>query len=225
MRWPRLIAGIAGLGVLLAGPASAAAKPPGSPAPLRDTVTATGDLLPLDPFTDLTDIELDAHSGPSGENPGGHVSFVVSNPASPRPQPPLLISGSVNCLDVSGNTAAMTIAGPFPDVPGITAFAIRVVDNGGGGLDSFEYNVDDPEVPGAIDCHDFSQYYFGGPLVGRAIVTDVDPPARPTSKKQCKRGGYKRFGFKNQGRCIKYVQHHRHGGSVDSHSEGRSLRR
>ena len=31
-------------------------------------------------------------------------------------------------------------------------------------------------------------------------------PTLPTSKVQCKHGGYKDFGFKNQGRCIAYVQ-------------------
>ena len=112
----------------------------------------------------------------------------------------------------------LTIAGPFPSAPGLTGFVFRLVDNGGGGLDSFEYFPDDPEIPEAIDCHDYSNGYFGGPLIGWASVTDVDPPALPTSKKQCKRGGYKRFGFKNQGRCIRYAKHHRHGGGVDSHS-------
>jgi hypothetical protein len=29
----------------------------------------------------------------------------------------------------------------------------------------------------------------------------------PTSKEQCKHGGWKQFGFKNQGQCIRFVQH------------------
>ena len=30
----------------------------------------------------------------------------------------------------------------------------------------------------------------------------------PTSKDQCKKGGYKHFGFKNQGQCISSLQKH-----------------
>jgi YVTN family beta-propeller protein len=38
-------------------------------------------------------------------------------------------------------------------------------------------------------------------------------PQAPTSKEQCKHGGYLKFGppagpFKNQGQCISYVEHH-----------------
>jgi hypothetical protein len=32
-------------------------------------------------------------------------------------------------------------------------------------------------------------------------------PLGPTSKAECKNGGYKDFGFKNQGQCIKAVNH------------------
>jgi DNA-binding beta-propeller fold protein YncE len=35
----------------------------------------------------------------------------------------------------------------------------------------------------------------------------VSPPPRvPTSKEQCKRGGYRQFGFKNQGQCVAFVE-------------------
>ena len=34
----------------------------------------------------------------------------------------------------------------------------------------------------------------------------VDPPQEPTSKQQCENGGYKEFGFKNKGECIKAVK-------------------
>jgi hypothetical protein len=32
---------------------------------------------------------------------------------------------------------------------------------------------------------------------------------RPAAKGECKHGGWKRFGFKNQGQCIAFVNHHR----------------
>jgi hypothetical protein len=37
-------------------------------------------------------------------------------------------------------------------------------------------------------------------------------PPPPTSKKQCKHGGWKKFGsrFKNQGQCVRFVKHHHH---------------
>jgi len=192
----RVGAGMVLLTALLAVPTSAAASDR-APAPGQDTATATGDNLAVDMFSS-TDIEIDAHSGPAGQNPGGTVSFVGGGI--------LPISGPVSCLDVSGNTAVMTVDGPFPSAPGFTAFLVRLVDNGGSGQDVFQYFPDDPEVPEALDCHVGSGDYFGGLLIGRAVVTDANAP---TSRKQCRRRGFVQFGFKNQGRCIKYVIHHR----------------
>jgi hypothetical protein len=41
------------------------------------------------------------------------------------------------------------------------------------------------------------------------VVMDVTLPARPTSKEQCKNGGWRNFpGFKNQGDCVSYVATH-----------------
>ncbi len=50
-----------------------------------------------------------------------------------------------------------------------------------------------------------------GPTAGStdpgAVVSDVPPRSNaPTSKDQCKHGGYAAFGFKNQGQCIAFVQ-------------------
>jgi DNA-binding beta-propeller fold protein YncE len=42
-------------------------------------------------------------------------------------------------------------------------------------------------------------------LGARAVA--VSPPGRPTSKKQCRHGGWRQFGFKNQGRCIRFVKY------------------
>jgi hypothetical protein len=43
------------------------------------------------------------------------------------------------------------------------------------------------------------------------VVTRVGP-ATPTSKADCKKGGYKDFGFENQGRCVAYVNRAAKGG-------------
>ena len=192
--------GLVLLTFLLGTTSSAAA----APVPNLDTATATGSNLVVDDFS-ATDIEVDAFSGPAGENPGGTVSFVAGGI--------LPISGPVSCLDVSGNTAVMTVDGPFPSAPGFTAFLVRLVDNGGSGQDVFQYFPDDPEVPDALDCHVGSPSYFGGLLIGRAVVTDADsqPPA-PTAREQCARNGFVQFGFSNQGQCIKYVVQLRKGG-------------
>ncbi len=192
--------------VIVPAGATASQPPAGSQ---MDTATATGNNLIIDDFSS-TEIEIDAHSGPSGENPGGHVSFVAGGI--------LPISGPVDCLDVSGNTAVMTVAGPFPSAPGFTAFVVRLVDNGGSGLDRFENFPDDPEVPEPIDCRDYSTPFFGGSLIGRAVVTDVDPSVSlPTSKKQCRHGGWAQFGFKNKRRCIRFVIRHRLHGNGAGH--------
>jgi hypothetical protein len=44
-----------------------------------------------------------------------------------------------------------------------------------------------------------------GPVFGDVIV---HAPALPTSKDQCKNGGWRGFqGFKNQGECVSFVAH------------------
>ena len=45
------------------------------------------------------------------------------------------------------------------------------------------------------------------PELDHIFAIYVTPPSGPTSKAECKKGGYKEFGFKNQGRCIKAVNH------------------
>lgn len=137
--------------------------------PTLDAATATGNNLVVDDFS-ATDIAIDAHSGPAGQDPGGTASFVAGGL--------LPIAGPVSCLDVAGNTAVLTVDGPFPSTT-YSAFIVRIVDNGGAGEDVFQYFPDIPEVAGTLDCHEGSDAYFGGSLIGRAIVTDAipEPPA------------------------------------------------
>jgi hypothetical protein len=175
-------------------PAGVAAKHP-SPFVHLDTATATGDNVVLDDFS-VFDITVDAFSGPSGENPGGHVSFDSIFIAEP-------VSGQVTCLDVAGNTAVMTVAGPFSSFPAYPAFTVKLVDNGGSGLDRFQYFPVRPEDPQYLDCRNDPPALFGGPLTGRAEVFDAPPS--PRAKGDCSNGGFARFGFRNQGQCIASV--------------------
>ena len=157
-------------GMLLAALALAAAAFPfaaeASGAQQLDTATALGDNLVVDDFSALG-IDVDAHSGPLGENPGGSASFNAGGM--------LAISGPVDCLHVIGNVATLTISGPFANAP-YDGFIIKLIDNGGGGLDSFQYFPTFDNVPSPIDCITGSPIYFGGPLIGRAVVSDAPSP-------------------------------------------------
>jgi hypothetical protein len=74
-----------------------------------------------------------------------------------------------------------------------------------GSADSPVAEQDAPGHPN-VDFHRFDEFFTSGtPLVCMAA------PAGPTSKAQCKKGGWRRFtnpSFKNQGQCIKFVNHH-----------------
>jgi hypothetical protein len=87
----------------------------------------------------------------------------------------LPIAGPVSCLHVTGNVAIMTVEGPFPSAPAYSQFLVRLIDNGGSGQDVFQYFPDDPGAPDVLDCRIESEAWFGGSLIGRAIVTDVRP--------------------------------------------------
>ena len=79
-----------------------------------------------------------------------------------------------------------------------------MVDNGGSGLDRFQYFPVPPENSQYLDCRANPPTDFGGPLIGRAEVFDSPPP--PTSKTQCRDGGFAQFGFRSQGQCLTFVK-------------------
>lgn len=194
-RLPRfLLALVLALASLAVAPGAVTAKPPPPPSFL-DAATASGDNVVLDDFS-VFNIHVEAFSGASGEDPGGLVSFdsiFISEP----------VTGPVVCLDVAGSTAVMTVAGPFSSFPGVLAFTVKLVDNGGSGLDRFQYFPVLPEGPQYLDCRSDPPADFGGPLTGRAVVFDAPPP--PSSKSECADGGFARFGFRNQGQCVSYL--------------------
>jgi hypothetical protein len=76
-----------------------------------------------------------------------------------------------------------------------------LTDNGGNGQDTMSLDTQatgcaSPTVPPAVS----------EPLTNGRI-TVIQAPESPTSKEQCKDGGWRQFGFANQGQCIKSAGH------------------
>jgi hypothetical protein len=128
-------------------------------------------------------------------------------------------NASVTCLSVNGSTAVIGFSGTesFLGETAPRAGLIRIFDGGGpdSRLDTFEWaetggEIGGPPIPGPSSCAAYPASFppaFGGISVndfGDVIVTDTQ--ALPTSKDQCKRGGWRTFGvFKNQGDCASFV--------------------
>jgi hypothetical protein len=202
----KLILTTAIVGMALAVPSASSAQ-----APTQDSVTSEAG----QPFS----IFLDASSGPLGENPTGSVRWHEGGGLGPTWR------GDVSCLSVSGNVAIIGFGDGYFSafIPAVEAYwiagLIRVVDNGPGPDDTFEWVelqtgepglVGDP-LPGPADCSSFppgGQIFplsQNSPLApGDIVVTDAQP--FPTSRDQCKNGGWQQFGFANQGLCIAFVE-------------------
>jgi hypothetical protein len=164
---------------------------PGSAAgqlPVQDSVTGSAQGTGF-----FGDIQLDAHSGPSGENPTGTASFRIGgNQGTP-------LGGPVTCLAVRGNTATLVID---ETVAGFDHVAIQVVDNAATGQ------------PDTFDASPFATPFDCSPLTPTALITTIasgdlvvtDAPPFPTSKDQCKNGAWRNYpGFKSQGDCVSFV--------------------
>jgi hypothetical protein len=161
----------------------------GAQLPTQDSVTgsaATGEGRQSVQFT------FDVRSGPSGENPTGTVSFDAF----------LVDLGDleVSCLTVSGNRASIIALIPplSPSAP--AGVLISVEDNDGAAADMLAWSFL-TTLPAGCPVPNT----FGEPIrAGDVTVTDAQP--LPTSKQQCKNGGWRSFGvFKNQGDCISFV--------------------
>jgi hypothetical protein len=135
---------------------------------------------------------FDAHSGPSGEHPTGTVRIDVQSPLGTF----TFDTAQVTCLDVSGNRA--TIGGQSQS--GGFALVFFVEDNDGAGQDRSALAVGGsvPSVCPAFPSTGLSPIFGGDITVHDARV--------PTSKEQCKNGGWRSFpGLKNQGHCVNFV--------------------
>jgi hypothetical protein len=164
--------------VLLVGASGAAAQ-----VPPQDSVSGRG-FLSFGAGQGPCELEVDARSGPSGEDPSGHTV------CTPLPGPP---GAEVTCLNVQGNVALMTIV--RRDTGSTASF--RITDNGPGVLDVVEGNFG----PG---CPTPQAFYFNlGLASGDFVVVDVPPL---TTLGDCKQDGWKAYGvFKNQGDCVSFV--------------------
>jgi hypothetical protein len=142
------------------------------------------------------EFDFDVSSGPSGESPSGSGSF-FDRAANFR-----LTFSEISCLSVSGNTA--TFYGPLSDPAGFFGKVI-VTDNDATG-DIFGialYTTPPTCTPDFAGANASSGI---GPITSGDIVVQDAPPL-PTSKDQCKNGGWQDFGtmFKNQGDCVSFV--------------------
>jgi hypothetical protein len=137
---------------------------------------------------------IDTHSGPSGESPSGEVRVEADGGST---------TGSVTCLNVAGNRA--TIGVEFDPTIGSGFFFVE--DNDGAGQDRFTGVASPTGEPPAV-CPENPSTPLSPISSGDITVHDAVP--RPTSKEQCKNGGWRNFGtaFKNQGECVAFVERH-----------------
>jgi hypothetical protein len=218
--WRRALFGATavGVGVIFAAPGTAAAQTVG-----QDSVEGTALACRQLPFGCSSGppgdsgayirLTADARSGPTGERPSGTLTWDERSLGS------LAHSGAqVSCLAVSDNVATIGVSGTRTlTFSGATvelsiAGLIRITDAGGpdSGLDTFEFDISQnlppqPPLPPPTDC---SAFPAGLPAYvndqGNLEVTDAPP--LPTSKCQCKNGGWRDFGvFRNQGDCVSFV--------------------
>ena len=170
----------------------------------RDFVTGAWGSEDLEPqFV----IFFDASSGPSGQNPTGTVVLGLDFGGAPDPT----VAGyNVTCLKVSGNRA--TIGGVLDfnnGPPFIPPNAIYYVEDGVGGAPDGAVLGEAVSSP-PTTCPDPlpAGHWALLPSRGRdLIVHDAVEPV-PSSKDQCKNGGWRNYPqFKNPGQCVVFVNH------------------
>jgi hypothetical protein len=138
-------------------------------------------------------VNMDAGSGPSGENPTGTVRI---GSTTPGPQP--LWQLQVTCLSVTGNTAIIGVSGTLKSYTDgtlrPTAGLIRAVDNGSPGsgtdltdLSSVEGPVGGAAIPGPTNCSSYPGAFplHYGPFTnvgGDLEVTDELPLPAPVDQ-------------------------------------------
>jgi hypothetical protein len=181
-----------GLAIVIAalGVAAMGAAPAALAAVNEDFVVGTAGFG--DPQAGVT-ARIDAHSGPRGENATGTATFGARA---------TMFGGPVTCLSVNGNRA---VIGGDSAFVGPEGYLFVVVDNSatGVGPDLFGVVFPPPAVA-PTTCPSNLDGPLEAAVSGDLVVHDAQP--FPTSKEQCKDGGWRNFpGFKNQGDCVSFV--------------------
>ncbi len=180
-------------------------------APL-DTVTATGagtNIVPTGGGGDISNLEVSAQSGTSGDNPSGTVSFTDQVLFGANTLFDINLGGQVTCLSITGpDRGAGTPSAPttavlnFDDtVFGFGITTVQLVDNGGNGADTFSLAFG----RAANDCSPVSTPQLTDVLTsGRAVVYDA--PLVPATIAQCTNGGWMSYPqFKSEWNCLAFV--------------------
>jgi hypothetical protein len=156
----------------------------GAHTPSQDLVTGMGQAVT--PDGQGVDFTIAASSGPGGENPTGQVSFIQGRFGTN-------FAGPVACLAVKGNTATMNVASNLGLV------TLEVTDSPSGDVIRAALTGRSPSDCSALGAAIELRVVSGG-------VTVMDAPPLPTSKDQCKNGGWQTYGvFKSQGGCVSFV--------------------
>jgi len=182
------------LGVLTAA-AGALAMPAvaGAQSPAQDSVTGSVTTFGNVAGFEIATYEISATSGPSGESPNGQVVATSNGP---------FFSGPVQCLFVQGNVALMTV-----QTATFGLLALRLTDNAGlGAADLVEVTFASAATPTHCSVAEGSYLRRDRVTAGDIVVVDAQP--LPSSREQCKDGGWHNFGgtFKNQGQCVAFVE-------------------
>jgi hypothetical protein len=176
--------------VWLGGSTAAAQVPAG------DSVTGSASLSSPVPPTGQITFSFAAHSGPSGEQPSGVARWELTLPFGGRASG----GGSVTCLNVQGSGA---IIGTFEN--GTATFFFVSVPDRSVGFGAFETATAPTVCPSGLSGP-FRQFFQPRPMDFFDIAI-VDSPPLPTTKDQCKNGGWRTYGtFKSQGDCVSFVQ-------------------
>lgn len=188
-----------GVSVLLATLLSSWA-PALAQAPVSDSATGSGTFA-------ATTFEGSAVSGPNGENPTGFVRLSGF----------YNFEGTVTCLNVSGTRAVIGYRIETGSTAG-QGFLVEIADNGPtppGGTPTDQV-ISYSELPAPPVTCPAPSLLAGGTLTsGDFVVIDATTAPIPTSKEQCKRGGWRDLvdgegrPFTNQGSCTAFVDRRR----------------
>jgi hypothetical protein len=156
----------------------------GAQTPTQDSVSGSGIVLGGSNATFTFDIQ--ARSGPNGENATGQVTLRSTADGS------IFFAGPVTCLSVNGTRATLLV-----DTQQFHVVGVEVNDSPSGDLIR--------AFPTSMSGCSSLGFALDFPVLSGDLVV-VDAPPLPTTKDECKNGGWKTFGaFKNQGDCVSFV--------------------